>query len=332
MPVISIIVPVYNVEKYINRCVDSILAQTFKDFELILVDDGSLDNCGAICDEYAEQDGRIYVIHKNNGGVSSARNVGIKSARGNYIMFCDSDDYVDTDWLESMFRTIEKFPEALVVCDVEKTNESLAERASPRDTCKVKECSYFELYRLGLSAYSYNKIYIRRIINEIGLTFDESRTVCEDVEFNVKYYAACKKCVVILKKLYFYYQQEDSVMHKYYDNLFEMHLLPFFCRLPLIQEEEMEEYCDVWFYRFYHMFNNVFDPRCDMTFLEKMQYNSRMLKTKEFQYCLDHASCRYENYIIIFAMKKGNYYLVWLIQQISNIKKRIGEMLCRLSP
>ena len=92
---ISIIVPIYNVEKYLSRCVDSILNQTFTDFELILVDDGSTDNSGKICDEYAEKDCRIKVIHKDNWGVSSARNVGLENSVGEYIMFCDSDDFVE---------------------------------------------------------------------------------------------------------------------------------------------------------------------------------------------------------------------------------------------
>ena len=93
MPLFSIIVPVYKAEKYISECVDSVLAQTFEDFELILADDGSPDRCHEICDEYAKKDSRIKVIHKNNGGASSARNSGIDAACGEYIIFLDSDDY-----------------------------------------------------------------------------------------------------------------------------------------------------------------------------------------------------------------------------------------------
>lgn len=99
-PKISVIVPVYNVEEYLHRCVDSILAQTFTDFELLLIDDGSTDNSGRICDEYAEKDERVKVIHKENGGVSSARNVGLNNARGYLVCFCDSDDWVSKDWLQ----------------------------------------------------------------------------------------------------------------------------------------------------------------------------------------------------------------------------------------
>ena len=98
MPKVSVIVPVYKVEKYIGKCIESILSQTFKDFELILVDDGSPDSSGAICDQYAQKDSRIQVIHKTNGGVSSARNLGLDKARGQWITFVDADDYVDSSF------------------------------------------------------------------------------------------------------------------------------------------------------------------------------------------------------------------------------------------
>ena len=101
MPKVSVIVPVYKVEKYIGKCIESILSQTFKDFELILVDDGSPDSSGAICDQYAQKDSRIQVIHKTNGGVSSARNVGISKSNGEWLCFVDSDDTVDKDYIEN---------------------------------------------------------------------------------------------------------------------------------------------------------------------------------------------------------------------------------------
>lgn len=103
MPLISVIVPVYKVEKYIHKCVDSILAQTLTDFELFLVDDGSPDNCGKICDDYAKKDNRIIVIHKENGGLSDARNVAIDRANGEYLTFIDSDDYVANNYLETLY-------------------------------------------------------------------------------------------------------------------------------------------------------------------------------------------------------------------------------------
>ena len=100
-PIISVIIPVYNTEKYLHRCIDSVLAQTYKDFELLLIDDGSKDSSGTICDEYAAQDARVRVFHKENGGVSSARNVGLNHAQGEWVTFVDSDDYIEENFLKS---------------------------------------------------------------------------------------------------------------------------------------------------------------------------------------------------------------------------------------
>ncbi|HEL7541574.1 TPA: glycosyltransferase, partial [Enterococcus faecalis] len=118
MPKISIIVPVYNVEKYLEKCVRSILAQTFTDFELILVDDGSPDSSGAMCDQFAEQDERVKVIHKENGGLSDARNAGIEIATGEYLGFVDSDDYIADDMYELLYTNIVKEDADLSICGI----------------------------------------------------------------------------------------------------------------------------------------------------------------------------------------------------------------------
>ena len=122
---ISVIVPVYKVEKYIHRCIDSILAQTFTDFELILVDDGSPDNCGKICDEYAEKDNRIHVIHKENGGLSDARNAGIdwafENSNSEWITFIDSDDWIHPKYLEALYNAVQQTGCSISVCGFERT-------------------------------------------------------------------------------------------------------------------------------------------------------------------------------------------------------------------
>ena len=111
MPEISVIVPVYKVEKYLDRCIESIVNQTYPEFELILVDDGSPDNCPALCDAWAERDGRIRVIHKKNGGLSSARNAGMDVMCGKYVCFIDSDDWIELNFLEVLRSLFEKYPQ-----------------------------------------------------------------------------------------------------------------------------------------------------------------------------------------------------------------------------
>ena len=116
-PLISVIVPIYNVEQWLPRCIDSILAQTYQNIEIILCDDGSPDNCAKICDEYADQDSRIVVIHKPNGGLSDARNVAIKRAKGEYLTFIDSDDYITKDYIDVLYNLCKKYNTKMSVAD-----------------------------------------------------------------------------------------------------------------------------------------------------------------------------------------------------------------------
>jgi len=326
MPTISVIVPVYNTEKYLRRCLDSILAQTFADFELILVDDGSTDKSGAICDEYARNDSRVKSIHKINGGVSSARNLGLTESLGVYVLFCDSDDFVAPTWCEELLELILQYPDSLVLCDIAKDESETSFFFEKKATCRtIQELSYFQLYKKGLSAYSWNKIYCKNKILKLGISFNESVSFSEDVLFNVEYYASCNNVVFLNRKLYCYTQHEDSATGAYNSNVFSMHLLPFRCRLSLLEGQDLKEYCDIWLFHFWNLFENVFDPRnIEMTFLDKMRYNQKMISTDEFQFCLNHASLKGENPLYIKLMKQKNYFLLWLAQQAVKFKHRIG--------
>lgn len=323
MPQISVIVPVYKVEPYIHRCVDSILAQTFTDFELILVDDGSPDACGAICDEYAAQDARVRVIHQANGGLSAARNAGLEVAEGKYVMFCDSDDYVDSIWCETLYKTICENEDAFIVCDVMRVSEITPIMQKWQELSLVRQ-SYFEVFKQGLSGFSVNKVFNRDKIEKAGLRFDESVKYAEDVPFVSAYCRQCKYCLHIPAGLYYYFCNSDSIMNRYYYNFFELQLLPFSSRLPLIADEEITEYCDIWFYEFYHYFDNVFDPRNkEMSFIQKMKFNQKMVGSDEFQFCLRHASVKQENRVLIHFLKQKQYYVFWLFQNIARIKNKV---------
>lgn len=159
-PKVSVIVPVHKVEKYLPECIDSILAQTFTDFELILVDDGSPDSSGKICDDYASRDSRIRVFHKENGGVSSARNLGMDNARGEWIMFVDSDDTIDRDMLSTLFQPIESGGGQVVVVCSSLSYEFL-----------------FSPERNHLRKKQYSRVFFRQ--DEIPLFFDENNFFTE---------------------------------------------------------------------------------------------------------------------------------------------------------
>ena len=204
-PKYTLIVPVYKVEDYIEKCLNSIINQTYKNFELILVDDGSPDNCPDICDKYAKTDSRITVIHKQNGGVSSARNEALKIATGEYIWFVDSDDYIEENSLEILSQYIEKTPTDLYVFE-----HGFFEKYNITDLNSLFNDHYFK-YHFGFEPW--NKIYKTAIINNNHLLFDTEETVGEDLLFNVNYYTKIKSCLFIDEKLYHYVIRENSAMN-----------------------------------------------------------------------------------------------------------------------
>lgn len=205
MPKLSIIVPVYNVEKYLSKCIDSILNQTFEDFELILIDDGSPDECGKICDNYANKDRRIIVIHQKNAGVSAARNAGLDIAKGEYIGFIDSDDYIDKTMYEKLINAIESFNVDMAICGYDYINEAgNVERkfksSSPKTYSKSETFSaMFDMpqsIRLGLV----NKLFKNNLIKNLRLPIDYHST--EDGYFLINYLENINSSVFIREGLY----------------------------------------------------------------------------------------------------------------------------------
>lgn len=322
-PTISIIVPVYNVEKYLSRCIDSILNQTFSDFELILVDDGSNDCSPAICDEYSKRDSRISVVHKENGGVASARNVALRIAVGQYIMFCDSDDYVSPDWVQRLYSVASSNVDAFVNCNVwtVTSNGNMVIRYDFKDDDQIIHIkSYFDLYASSIDSSLWNKIYSREIISENNLFFDENLHIGEDVVFNVEYYKHCKQIILVNSPLYFYCNNATSLTHTYRPSNMEMHRVVFGARLQIIENEYLGNYLDNWLYRFIQMLNEVFDKRNTMSFWEKMQYCQKLMQTEEFQFCVSHAPGKDESPAFMKVVRKHNFYLFWIFQKLCKIK------------
>ena len=229
MPLISVIVPVYNVEKYLNRCVDSILNQTFTDFELILVDDESTDRCGLICDEYVEKDSRVKVIHKKNGGVSSARNAGIDEAIGKYVMFCDSDDYVKSDWIEQLYNGITYTNADMVssnYVEVDDANNHLYVSkctnmcTSINDDEEMVKFILFSFFKGKIGSSVLTKIFLLNKIRCNNIRF--SSTCCnyaEDMGFTLEYILCSKKIHTIDYVGYYYYMRNSSMMHQSEHNI-----------------------------------------------------------------------------------------------------------------
>lgn len=212
---ISIIVPFYNVEKYASKCIESIINQTYKNLEIILVDDGSKDNCGKICDEFAKKDKRIKVIHKTNGGLSDARNAGIKEATGNYIGFVDSDDYIESDMYEYLLNLLEKNNADISICGVGEVYEDFEEESIKTKEDVIiydnKEALKELLLDKKIRSHAWDKLYKKELFNNI---FYPKGRKMEDVGTTYKLFNKANRIVYGEKIKYHYLQRKNSIMGK----------------------------------------------------------------------------------------------------------------------
>jgi glycosyltransferase involved in cell wall biosynthesis len=211
-PLISVIVPVYNVEKYIERCLDSIINQTYNNLEIILVDDGTQDHSGDICDEYAKRDNRITVIHKANGGLSDARNCGIEHSTGEYLTFIDSDDYIDCDYVEFLFNLVKKgyklalcslhvvYPKKSKACDLGSGKEIVV---------SGKECIEMLCYSEEVDTSAYAKLIHRSLFNSVR--FPKGR-IFEDHGTSYLLFDQCDKIICGFVPKYYYVIRDNSIV------------------------------------------------------------------------------------------------------------------------
>ena len=214
---ISVIIPVYKVEKYLNKCVESVVGQTYTDLEIILVDDGSPDDCPAMCDAWAERDGRIKVIHKPNGGLSSARNAGLAAASGEYVFFLDSDDAISAGCIELLVDAARCDGSDICIANIVRINENGEMLKAPSfdsDMLLSKGGVFENMAKKGSSAYvvSWGKIYRRELFD--GIFFPEGR-LNEDEFTYYRLFDRCS-CISVRKDaLYFYLSRQGSIMSEY---------------------------------------------------------------------------------------------------------------------
>lgn len=220
MELVSVIIPVYNVEKYLDRCMESVVAQTYSDIEIILVDDGAKDSSGRMCDEWAKRDSRVKVIHKENGGLSSARNEGLDVATGKYIYFLDSDDYIKTDLLEKALAWME--PDVQLVSfgyckSFENGSELICFTQMLHSVICKSSADVLMLVQRQMNRdfpwEAWNRIYRRDIIEQHGLRFEDNKRIfAEDLYFCICYCSHIKKMIHVPEALYYYTIRNDSIM------------------------------------------------------------------------------------------------------------------------
>lgn len=231
--VISIIIPVYNAERYIAECVDSVCNQSYPYIEVILVDDGSTDSSRYICDQYAENNKKIKVVHKTNGGVSSARNIGIETASGDYLMFVDSDDSIEPNAVAILMDVISNANDIDFIVssyfDIYSNNEKEVKRIVDHYTeIRESELKSFYANNYMLFATPWSKLYVSKIVSDNGLRFDETVKYGEDMIFNMQYLNYTKHIVLLSSPIYNYkLLATGSSQTKYFPNMADYRIKTF---------------------------------------------------------------------------------------------------------
>lgn len=295
---ISVIVPVYKVEQYLPRCIDSILAQTYKNLEIILVDDGSPDNCPQICDEYAKRDKRIKVIHKENGGLSDARNAGIEVATGEYIGFVDSDDFIEKEMYEEMVVKIEKMNAEIALCKINFVYDN-GEKEYLDEVDLVNGCDGGELVQLFLKNDCVHKD--EKIIMH-GLTWSVCRClfsrklierkrfikhmISEDFFFNIEVFSEAKGFAIVDKGFYNYYQRTGSTTKVFDKKKIERRID--FAKMALktiLKEVNDEDYQAFSFYLYESLVWECINADNYRELLKKIKKDKFLNKLNKFKNC-----------------------------------------------
>lgn len=252
---ISLIVAVYNIEEYIPRCIESILAQTYRNLEIILVDDGSTDRSGEICDDYATLDARIHVIHKKNGGLSDARNAGLDVATGEYIGFVDGDDWIEPDMYYAMYEACEAAGAQMAACRYKQITKSGVIDASSGHSVSLSKTEALEIYVCGDERYQiynsvWSKLFQKSLIQDMRFPVGKNS---EDIMFTTRAFCRIERLAYLDKAYYNYVlDREGSIMNEKAGERRLKDEIPFWReQIAYIRQEGMTEIADKAAYHFY---------------------------------------------------------------------------------
>lgn len=212
----------------------------------------------------------------------------------------------------------------MVYCDLVKIDEENELKPIMQEPAgeRARETSYYEMYKMGLSWSTCNKIYIAEKIRNYALSFSEKYIIAEDVDFNTRYQKYCNVNIYIPEKLYAYVLRAESATHVYVPNKLSIHLMPFYVRVTFIDDKDLSSYCDDWLYYFIILLRNVFDERNKKPWVQKILYNQRAIESKEFQFCLSHASGKNENPLMLKILKTKCYLLYLLFEKAASLRHK----------
>ena len=298
---ISVLMPVYNSEKFLLETVQAVINQSYIDWELILVDDGSTDNSKEICTQLMNDDKRIKYIFQENLGVSHTRNVALENAQGKYIVFVDSDDLIHEDYLKILINSIEKNNSDISVCNfierkISNTGkvEDITREFYPKEVMEMSEMKDYimDFGNSGLLNPLWNKIYKNQIIKENNITFDEKVETGEDFIFNLQYFRKVKKISFIKDSLYYYIRRNNnSITYKYIENMYEkgweIHWLleSFLKDMGFYNEENAYVLYGNHLTGVFSAFLNLYHDHCKLTSKEKKAYIKKIISKSYVKEC-----------------------------------------------
>ena len=326
MPKLSIIVPIYNTGIYLHKCLKSVLSQTLDDFELILIDDGSKDESGKICDEYAQKDSRVRVIHKENQGVSIARNTGIKEAKGEYIGFIDSDDWIDKDMYKKMYSKALEHNADIVICDAKTVYDNKVDELdtinSLAESIMLKKSDVSPKILKEIAGSTWRCVYKRDIIIDNEILFPEGMPLSEDRVFNILAMGYSNSIYYIKEAFYNRYIREGSAVNKYYENMLDIVLdvregMQNALKKAWTDRKYIDEYEKQMLQMVFAMIGNEFYKTNRKSFIEKCRAIEEICKNSVVKEIILNSK---SNDIRAKLILKNNIFLLCIITKLQNIK------------
>lgn len=330
---ISVIIPVYKVEKFLEKCVNSVLEQTYKNLEVILVDDGSPDGCPALCDELAKKDKRIKVIHKKNGGVSSARNSALDEAKGKYVCFVDSDDYIEPTYAEDLHKAITENDVQMAVCelfDVYEDKKFVAFDIGKDFVFNVKDTNeFYDTFTQTNLSSPVNKMYLKDIAKKVK--FNQSLRYGEDQIFNFNYYTQINSVAYINKPLYNYVANSGSFIKSHLKTITTFHDILFEYQKKFCETVKNEKLLHLLASQYsFDFIVSLYFIKVDHCKKEAKKYFKECFESKELKHfeeaisLMDTTSKKYK-----FAqkfLKKKSFALCYLLSMAIYLKRKFkGE-------
>ena len=331
---VSLVVPVYNAEKYLAKSIESMLSQSLKEMELILVNDGSKDNSLAICEEYAKKDSRITVINKKNEGACIARNTGIARAKGKYIQLADADDYIDNNMLEEQYNLAEKTNAEVVMCGMkfdvhQKDGQVVISEAHYKDMVlssqeEIKPI-FMDLFDNLLFNYTHNKLYNAEFLKKNNLKFIDWLPLDQDTNFNIDVFKVLNKLTISSKAYYHYVKTfEETIVTRYCANKFKVRTFRYDRLKELLEawgiynNENKKKLASMYIHHVIECFEIYNHKKCDLNTKEKKQEIEKILNTKQVKdslEILDRANSSYTN-MVFKALKAGSVNRIYALCKV----------------